>query len=83
MTSYVYRKTVATMMDQGGLTARQAADQLGHAKVSMTQDNYFGRKTAKTGAAALLEVFGETAAVEPNPRGKAGVDLGKEPRSRS
>jgi integrase len=58
VTSHVYRKTVATMMDHGGLTARQAADQLGHAKVSMTQDRYFGRKTARTGAAAVLEVFG-------------------------
>jgi integrase len=37
------------------LTARAAADQLGHAKVSMTQDHYFGRKRAKTGAADLLE----------------------------
>ncbi|MEJ3652543.1 site-specific integrase [Actinomycetes bacterium KLBMP 9759] len=58
VTSHVYRKTVATMMDASGLTARQAADQLGHAKVSMTQDNYFGRKVAKTGAAEVLEVFG-------------------------
>jgi integrase len=32
VTSHVYRKTVATMMDASGLTARQAADQLGHAK---------------------------------------------------
>ena len=52
----MFRKTVATLMDDAGLTARQAADQLGHAKVSMTQDNYFGRKIARTGAAALLEI---------------------------
>ncbi len=58
VTSHIYRKTVATLMDEGGLSARQAADQLGHAKVSMTQDNYFGRKVARTGAASLLEVFG-------------------------
>jgi hypothetical protein len=42
---------VATLMDHAGLTARQAADQLGHAKVSMAQDNYFGRKVVRTGAA--------------------------------
>lgn len=30
-----YRKTVATLMDRGGLTARTIADQLGHARVSM------------------------------------------------
>jgi integrase len=55
VTSHVYRKTVATLMDEAGLSARAAADQLGHAKVSMTQDNYFGRKVARTGAAAVLE----------------------------
>jgi integrase len=55
VTSHVYRKTVATLMDKAGLSARAAADQLGHAKVSMTQDNYFGRKVAKTGAAEVLE----------------------------
>ncbi len=60
MTSHVYRKTVATLMDTAGLTARQAADQLGHAKVSMTQDNYFGRHTGSTGAADVLEIFGDT-----------------------
>ena len=51
VTSHIYRKTVATLMDAAGLSARQAADQLGHAKVSMTQDNYFGRNVASTGAA--------------------------------
>lgn len=55
VTSHVYRKTVATLMDEAGLSARAAADQLGHAKVSMTQDNYFGRKTVKTGAAKVME----------------------------
>lgn len=55
VTSHVYRKTVASMMDDAGLTARAAADQLGHAKVSMTQDNYFKRKVAKTGAAKVME----------------------------
>jgi integrase len=73
VTSHVYRKTVATLMDTSGLTARQAADQLGHAKVSMTQDNYFGRKVARTGAAAVLEIFGATAD-HPNSGGNLGVD---------
>ena len=72
VTSHVYRKTVATLMDEAGLSARKAADQLGHAKVSMTQDRYFGRKTARTGAAPLLEVFGGRMAIAPNNGGKAG-----------
>jgi integrase len=55
VTSHSCRKTVATLMDQAGLSARAAADQLGHAKVSMTQDHYYGRRTARTGAARILE----------------------------
>ncbi|MEU4375174.1 site-specific integrase [Pseudonocardia alni] len=74
VTSHVYRKTVATLMDAAGLSARQAADQLGHAKVSMTQDNYFGRKVAQTGAAGVLELFS-------NPGGKPGVDLDEDEAS--
>ncbi|MET9023083.1 tyrosine-type recombinase/integrase [Actinopolymorpha sp. NPDC004070] len=55
VSSHVYRKTVATLMDEAGLSARAAADQLGHAKVSMTQDIYMGRRVASMGAAAVLE----------------------------
>ena len=49
VTSHVLRKTVATLMEQAGLSARAAADQLGHAKPSMTSDRYFGRGVADTG----------------------------------
>ena len=55
LTSHIFRKTVASLMDSAGLTARAAADQLGHTKVSMTQDRYMGRKTRATGAATVLE----------------------------
>lgn len=55
VTSHTFRRTVATLMDQAGLSARAAADQLGHAKVSMTQDHYFGRRVVNTGAAKILE----------------------------
>jgi integrase len=65
ITSHAFRKTVATMMDDAGLSARQAADQLGHAKPSLTQDVYFGRKRRATGAATVLEVFGLTDAPAP------------------
>lgn len=37
-----------------GLSARAATDQLGHAKVSMTQDHYLARKIARAGAAKVL-----------------------------
>ena len=55
VTSHVFRKTVATLMDDAGLSARQAADQLGHAKPSMTADVYYGRRSRATGAARALE----------------------------
>ena len=57
VTSHVFRKTVATVMDQAGLSSRAAADQLGHANISMTSDVYFGRKVLVTGAAAVLEII--------------------------
>jgi integrase len=58
VTSHVFRKTVASVMDHAGLSSRAAADQLGHANTSMTTDVYFGRKVLTTGAAAALEVLG-------------------------
>jgi integrase len=47
VTSHTYRKTLATLLDDQGLSARVGADQLGHAQVSMTQDVYMGRKTVQ------------------------------------
>jgi integrase len=46
VTSHSFRKSVATMIDDAGLSARVGADQLGHAKVSMTQDRYMRRGCA-------------------------------------
>ena len=57
VTSHTLRKTVATLMDQAGLSARAAADQLGHAKPSMTQDSYMGRQVSATGAADVLQML--------------------------
>lgn len=55
VTSHTFRKTVATIIDEEGLTARVAADQLGHAQVSMTSDVYFGRGRTHTSVAAALD----------------------------
>jgi integrase len=55
VTAHTFRRSVATWMDEGGLSARAAADQLGHARPSITQDVYYGRKVASTGAANVLE----------------------------
>ncbi len=55
VTSHNFRKTAATILDEAGLTARLIADQLGHARPSMTQDIYMGRKAISPLAAAALE----------------------------
>ncbi|ASO18936.1 integrase [Actinoalloteichus hoggarensis] len=54
VTFRTFRKTVATLLDDAGLTARQIADILGHARPSMTQDVYMGRRSvSRLGADAL------------------------------
>jgi len=56
VTSHSFRKTVATVIDDAGLSARIGADQLGHAKVSMTQDVYMARGRTHSEVAELLDV---------------------------
>lgn len=59
VTSHVFRKTVATLMDEAGMTAREIADQLGHARPSLTQDVYMERDVVAHGATALEDMFGD------------------------
>jgi integrase len=55
VTSHSFRKTVATLIDDAGLSSRIGADHLGHAKVSMTQDRYMSRGRVHTQVADLLD----------------------------
>jgi integrase len=55
VTSHSFRKTIATLIDDEGLSARIGADHLGHAKVSMTQDRYMSRGKVHTQVADLLQ----------------------------
>lgn len=55
VTSHVFRKTCATILDEAGLSARAIADQLGHARPSMTQDVYMARRVLSSATAAALE----------------------------
>jgi integrase len=55
VTTHSFRKTVATLIDEEGLSARVGADHLGHAKVSMTQDRYMSRGRVHSEVAALLD----------------------------
>ncbi|TWP51325.1 site-specific integrase [Lentzea tibetensis] len=52
---HAFRHLVATQLDAAGLTAREIADYLGHAQVSMTQDVYMNRGTVGETAARPLE----------------------------
>ncbi len=65
ITSHSFRKTVATTIDDAGLSARIGADQLGHAKVSMTQDKYMARGRVHPEVATLLD---DAAKPEPKKR---------------
>ena len=55
--THTYRKTVATLLDQSGASARMIADQLGHSRVSMTQDVYLGRRASNAGNLGALEAW--------------------------
>jgi len=55
VTTHVFRKTAATILDDAGFSARVVADQLGHSRPSMTQDVYLGRKVVSPQAAAALD----------------------------
>ena len=57
VTSHVFRKTVASVLDDAGLRPRQVADQLGQSRVSITTDVYMGRKASNEQAAAALEAI--------------------------
>ncbi|MEU6270455.1 site-specific integrase [Saccharopolyspora shandongensis] len=60
VTFHTLRKTVATLLSDAGLTAREVADLLGHSRVSMTQDHYFGRGQESRASAVALEFVGST-----------------------
>jgi hypothetical protein len=55
ITSHIVRKTNATILDDAGLSARQIADHLDHARPSLTQDVYMGRRAKNRAAAAAPE----------------------------
>ena len=55
VTAHSFRKTLATILDEAGLSSRLVADQMGHARPSMTQDVYLGRKLVSPRVAEALE----------------------------
>jgi integrase len=55
VTSHSFRKTLATLIDNEGLSARIGADHLGHSRVSETQDTYMARGRVHPQVAELLD----------------------------
>jgi integrase len=55
VTTHSFRKTVATLIDDEGLSARIGADHLGHSNVSMTQDRYMARGRVHAEVAEMLD----------------------------
>jgi integrase len=53
--THSFRKSVATLIDDRGLSARVGADHLGHSKVSMTQDVYMACGKVHTQVADVLD----------------------------
>ena len=54
-TTHSFRKSVATLIDEEGLSPRVGADQLGHRHVSMTMDRYMSRGKTHTEVAQMLD----------------------------
>ena len=80
VTFHVFRKTCATILDDAGLSARVVADQLGHAKPSMTQNVYMDRRSIHPAAAAALDAANASQPPIPQQTGRkrrvsAGDDL--------
>jgi integrase len=55
VTRHSFRKSMADLIVGDGLSARVGADQLGHTKISMTQDRYMSRGRVHAEVAALLD----------------------------
>jgi integrase len=56
VTSHVFRKTVATVLDEAGLPSGAVADQLGNTR-AVTERHYIARRVANEQAAAALETI--------------------------
>jgi hypothetical protein len=55
------------MLDQGGLSARMIADQLGHSRISMTQMSTWGGVPMMARASALEGLFDQDGPDDEDP----------------
>jgi integrase len=68
LVTHTLRKTVATFLDDADVSTRRISDQLGHAKVSMTQDRYLGRRLTDRQTADVLEGLFDHGGDEKHPK---------------
>jgi integrase len=70
VSTHSFRKTIATALDEAGLSARAIAGYLGHENPSITQDVYMAKNTGGKRAAAALDSLldGDRAAHEKHRR---------------
>jgi integrase len=73
LVSHTLRKTVASFLDDANVSTRKISDQLGHAKVSMTQDRYLGRRLTDRQTSDVLDDMFEDPAEDPDQQSE---DLG-------
>ena len=55
ITNHVFRKTATTVLNEARLTPRAIAGRIGHARPSITQDVYLGKRSGSREAAHLLD----------------------------
>jgi integrase len=65
--THMLRKTVASVLDDAHIPVRKISDQLGHARVSMTQDRYLGRRLTDRQTAEVLEAMLDEPETEKSP----------------
>jgi integrase len=75
LVSHTLRKTVASFLDDAAVPARKISDQLGHSKVSMTQDRYLGRRLTDRQTADVLESLLDAPPVRRKRVPKESIDL--------
>jgi integrase len=80
VTSHTFRKTAATILDEAALSARLIADQLGHARPSMTQDVYLARRAVGEAAAQALDAALRGDAASDEEHGKSMASPGMDSR---
>lgn len=54
-TTHSFRKSVATLIDEEGLSPRVGADHLGHRRISMTMDRYMARGRTHAEVAQMMD----------------------------